>query len=178
MSSTASPQTARSTVSGSGIVITLAGLLVVASVALAAAQGLVQPGTALAFGIFICIGELIRVTLPGERTEAPLGLAGGLAYAVLLNRSGDAATHGALQVVAVTATGMLLGSLPHVAAGRLPAIDAVARRVLVVAFAAVTFRGLASALYAQGVSAGAHLSSPSWSPSRLPPGCSTGSSVL
>ncbi len=150
MSSTASPQTARSTVSGSGIVITLAGLLVVASVALAAAQGLVQPGTALAFGIFICIGELIRVTLPGERTEAPLGLAGGLAYAVLLNRSGDAATHGALQVVAVTATGMLLGSLPHVAAGRLPAIDAVARRVLVVAFAAVTFRGLASALYAQG----------------------------
>lgn len=149
MSATAPPHTARSTVSGSGIIITLAGLLVVASVALAAARGLVQPGTALAFGIFVCIGELIRVTLPGERTEAPLGLAGGLAYAVLLNRSGDAATHGALQVVAVTATGMLLGSLPHVAAGRMPAIDAVARRVLVVAFAAVTFRALASERYLQ-----------------------------
>ena len=155
MSPTASSQTARSTVSGSGIIITLAGLLVVASVVLAAARGLVQPGVALAFGIFICIGELLRVTLPGERTEAPLALAGGLAYAVLLHLPDEAgipvdATHGALQVVAVTATGMLLGSLPHVAAGRVPAIDAVARRVLVVAFAAVTFRGLASDLDAQG----------------------------
>ncbi|RFU42841.1 HD domain-containing protein, partial [Actinomadura logoneensis] len=55
---------------------------------------------------------------------------------------GVPATHSALQVVAVTAVAALLGSLPHLAVGRPPRPDAVARRLISVAVVALCFRPL------------------------------------
>lgn len=55
------------------------------------------------------------------------------------------AGHSALQVVAVTAAGMLVGSLPHIAVGRSPRPDAMARRLFTVTVVALCFRPVVSA---------------------------------
>ncbi|MGW2557857.1 HD-GYP domain-containing protein [Streptomyces sp. NPDC001514] len=105
--------------------------------------GIEEPGIALAFGVLIAVGELARWgALPGEREPAPLGSAGALAYALLDETAGRSSTHGVLQVVAVVVAGALAGVVPHIARGRGPALDQVARRVLTVAFAAVCFQPL------------------------------------
>ena len=119
-----------------------AGITVTVAAAATTERGIVQPGTALAFAVFIAVGELIRVTLPGERESAPLGMAGALAYAVLPAVGAAPATHPALQVIAVTAVAVMVGVLPHAVAGRAPSMDYLARRILTVAFAAVLFRPL------------------------------------
>jgi hypothetical protein len=49
----------------------------------------------------------------------------------------------ALQVVAVTAVGMIVGALPHLAAGRPAGVGGMASRLLAVAFVATAFRPLA-----------------------------------
>ncbi|MCQ4208432.1 HD-GYP domain-containing protein, partial [Streptomyces longispororuber] len=72
----------------------------------------------------------------------PLGAAGALAYALLGEVAGEPTRHGVLQVVAVTVAGALVGCVPHVARGRGPTLDHMARRVLTVAFAAVCFQPL------------------------------------
>ncbi|GGP88259.1 HD-GYP domain-containing protein [Streptomyces roseolilacinus] len=95
-------------------------------------DGVHQPGAALAFGTLIAFGGLARWhTGPGEREPAPLGAAGALAYALV------PAGHGVPQVVAVAVTGALAGAVPHVARGRGPDPDYMARRVLTLAFVAV-----------------------------------------
>ena len=105
--------------------------------------GLEQPGIALAFGALIVVGEIARWGAgPGEREPAPVGFAGALAYALLGECAGRPTTHGVLQVVAVVVAAALLGAVPHVARGRGPALDHVARRVLTVTFAAVCFQPL------------------------------------
>lgn len=73
---------------------------------------------------------------------APLGSAGALAYALLGQLAGRPTHHGVLQIVAVVVAAALAGAVPHVARGRGPAVDHVARRVLTVAFAAVCFQPL------------------------------------
>ncbi|MEW2524693.1 HD domain-containing protein [Streptomyces sp. NPDC047071] len=105
-------------------------------------RGVEEPGTALAFGALIAVGELARWGSGGEREPAPLGAAGALAYALLGESGGRATHHGVLQVVAVVVAAGLVGAVPHVALGRGPARDALARRVLTVAFAAVCFQPL------------------------------------
>ncbi|WP_328927554.1 HD domain-containing protein [Streptomyces sp. NBC_00190] len=107
-------------------------------------NGLAEPGTALAFGILITIGELARRERrePTDRRPAPLGSAGALAYALLGQLAGRPTHHGVLQIVAVVVAAALAGAVPHVARGRGPAVDHVARRVLTVAFAAVCFQPL------------------------------------
>lgn len=119
-----------------------AGITVTVAAAATTQRGIVQGGTALAFAVFIAVGELIRVTLPGERESAPLGMAGALAYAVLPAVGDTPAVHPALQVIAVTAVAVMVGVLPHAVAGRAPSMDYLARRMLTVAFAAVLFRPL------------------------------------
>ena len=104
--------------SGQLLLVAAAGMLLVAAVAQTAAAGLVQPRTALAFGALIALGELLRLTLPGGREAAPIGSAGALGYALLLRVGTEPATAPALQVAAVTAVGMIVGALPHLAAGR------------------------------------------------------------
>ncbi|GAA4901336.1 HD-GYP domain-containing protein [Streptomyces coeruleoprunus] len=109
-------------------------------------HGVAQPGTALAFGLLITLGELARWgARPGEREPAPLGAAGALAYALLGEAGGRPTTHGVPQVLAVVMAGVLVGAVPHVARGRGPDLDQVARRVLTVTFAAVCFQPLYNA---------------------------------
>jgi hypothetical protein len=132
-----------------GSVLVIAGglLFAVAGIAATAVSGLQQAPIAIAFGVLIAVGELVRVNLPGGRSAAPLGAAGALAYALLEDfrfPGGDveATTYGVEQVVAVTTVAILVGTIPHVAVGQAPRLELLARRVLVAGFAAALFRPL------------------------------------
>lgn len=102
-----------------------------------------RPVVALAFLAFIAIGELVRLRLPGDREAAPLGAAGALAYCLLPDIGSSPARHSPLQVVVVTALGMVLGVVPHIWVGRGPGVLYIARRLVVIGAAAVVFRPLA-----------------------------------
>ncbi|RFS85134.1 HD domain-containing protein [Actinomadura spongiicola] len=136
---------------GQLLLIATVGLFVVVAFAQVAAAGLRQPNVAIIFGVLIALGELFRMVMPGNREVAPIAGAGALGYALLVGVGPEgaakdaplgvvAAEHSALQVVAVTAVGMLVGSLPHVAVGRWPRPDAMARRLFTVALVALCFR--------------------------------------
>ncbi|OEJ33656.1 HD-GYP domain-containing protein [Streptomyces subrutilus] len=124
-----------------------AGALTAAALGHTLWNGLVDPGTALAFGILITIGELARRDPraepgPADRRPAPLASAGALAYALLGQNAGQPTRHGVLQIVVVVVAAALAGIVPHIARGHVPIVDHVARRVLTVAFAAVCFQPL------------------------------------
>ncbi|MEU6310170.1 HD domain-containing protein [Streptomyces sp. NPDC047014] len=122
-------------------------LLALAALAHTLWHGLAESGTALAFGALIALGELARRDpggLAGPQ-PAPLGAAGALAYALLGQNAGLPTRHGVLQTLAVVVAAALAGIVPHVARGRGPAADHLARRVLTVAFAAVCFQPLHAA---------------------------------
>ncbi|MFD4505609.1 HD-GYP domain-containing protein [Streptomyces sp. NPDC058457] len=110
-------------------------------------QGLDDRGVAVAFGVLVGVGEWARWTGAEVREAAPLGAAGGLAYALLGADAGMATHDGAFQVVTVVCAASLLGNVPHIASGRRPTLDHLARRVLTVGFAAVCFQPL----YSRGV---------------------------
>ncbi|MFI7339631.1 HD-GYP domain-containing protein [Streptomyces sp. NPDC050085] len=120
----------------------LAGGLTLAALGGTAWHGLDDRGVALAFGVLVAVGELARWGGGEDREPAPLGAAGALAYALLGEDAGRATHHGVLQVVAVGVAGALVGCVPHVARGKGPSLDHMARRVLTVAFAAVCFQPL------------------------------------
>ncbi|MFI8765270.1 HD-GYP domain-containing protein [Streptomyces sp. NPDC053792] len=117
-------------------------------------HGIDEPGNALAFGTLITLGELARWgsapgagappvrEAPGGSEPAPLSAAGALAYALLGTSAGNATTHGVLQTVAVVVAAGLAGIVPHIARGRGPGPDHLARRVLTVGFAALCFQPL------------------------------------
>ncbi|REK89459.1 HD domain-containing protein [Streptomyces inhibens] len=109
-------------------------------------NGLAEPGIALAFGVLMAVGELVgRGPDPATgagREGAPLGVAGALAYALLGEAGGRPTTHGVPQTVAVVLAAGLVGIVPHLARGRGPALDPLARRVLTVGFAATCFQPL------------------------------------
>ncbi|GII61822.1 lipoprotein [Sphaerisporangium krabiense] len=134
--------------SGGLLLICAAGLVTLAGIAYTAAVGLVDPQVAVAFGVLVAAGELARLTMPGNREVAPIGAAAALGYTLLLDVGGQPARHSALQVVAVMSAGMVLGALPHLAVGRPPQPDAIARRLLSGALLAFAYRPLASTLYA------------------------------
>lgn len=127
---------------GTIIVVTGAGLLLVGSVAATFVNGLDQPVPALWFGLFVLLGEVLRVTLPGDREAAPLATAAGLGYALLGSYGGEPTRHEITQVIAVVGGAVLLGAIPHAAAGRRPRLEDMARRVLVVAFAATLYQAI------------------------------------
>ncbi|MFJ4342187.1 HD-GYP domain-containing protein [Streptomyces sp. NPDC088915] len=126
-----------------GAVRAAALLLVLTALGATLRHGVDQPGNALAFGTLVALGELARWgAAPGEREPAPLAAAGALAYALLGQSAGNATTHGVLQTVAVVAAGGLAGIVPHLARGRGPGPDHLARRLLTVGFAALCFQPL------------------------------------
>ncbi|MFE4613179.1 HD-GYP domain-containing protein [Streptomyces niveus] len=135
---TCSPRPAPTVVAVHGAALVLAGL----GLGWTLWHGVTEPRTALAFGILVTVGELVRrsATLPGEREPAPLGAAGALAYALLGQSAGRPAEHGVLQTVAVVVAAVLVGAVPQLARGHGPARDHLARRVLTVGFAAVCFQ--------------------------------------
>jgi hypothetical protein len=122
------------------LLIAVAGLLVIGSVTQVAAVGVVDSRTAVLFGALIAVGELLRMVVPGNREVAPIASAGALGYALLLKVGADSAAHSAFQVVTVTACGTLAGALPHIAVGRVPNLDALARRILTPSIVAFIFR--------------------------------------
>jgi response regulator RpfG family c-di-GMP phosphodiesterase len=136
---------------GQLLLIATAGLFVVVAIAQVAAAGLRQPNVAIIFGVLIALGELFRMVMPGNREVAPIATAGAMGYALLVGVGPEgappdaklgvlAADHSALQVVAVTAVGMLVGSLPHLAVGRSARPEAMARRLFTVTAVALCFR--------------------------------------
>ncbi|SDQ41504.1 HD-GYP domain-containing protein [Thermostaphylospora chromogena] len=133
--------------SGQLLLIGAAGLVIVACVAHTATVGLLDPSVAVGFGALIAVGELARLTMPGNREVAPISTAAAFGYTLLLDMGGVPARHSAPQVVAVLAVGMIAGALPHLAVGRPPSLDAMARRLLVLALLAFAYRPLADPLY-------------------------------
>ncbi|MEV5612228.1 HD domain-containing protein [Streptomyces sp. NPDC052225] len=105
-------------------------------------RGVDDRGVALAFGVLVAVGELARWGGGGDREPAPLGAAGALAYALLGTAAGQPTHHGVGQVVTIAVAGALVGCVPHVARGKGPTLDHMARRVLTVGFAAVCFQPL------------------------------------
>jgi hypothetical protein len=129
--------------SGQVLVIVAAGLLAVAAIAQTAVAGVVQVGDAVAFGSLVALGELLRITLPGNRESAPIAAAGALGYALLLGVGERPAVQSALQVIVIAAGGMIVGALPHLAAGRPAKLAGMASRLIAVACVAFAFRPLA-----------------------------------
>lgn len=129
------------------LLICAAALIAAGGIAYTCAVGLDRPEIAIGFGALIAAGELARLTMPGNREVAPVGAAAALGYTLLLDLSQAPLRHPALQVVAVIAVGMIAGALPHLAVGRPPRLDAMARRLLTGALLAFAFRPLADPLY-------------------------------
>jgi acid phosphatase family membrane protein YuiD len=143
--------------SGRLLLISVSGMLIVASFVSLALTKQLPLKSAVAFGLFIAFGELLRLALPGGREAAPIAMSGALAYALLLTVKSVPATastaheqmsgHSALEVVAVAAIGMTLGSLPHAAAGRPLGLTSMCTRLVTVACVAFIFRPLANSAY-------------------------------
>jgi HD domain len=131
--------------SGQRLLIAAAGLLLVWAVTQTSLDGVTDVNAALAFGALIAFGELLRLNLPGDREAAPIATAGALAYALLLWIAGTPARQGPQQVVAVTSIAMIVGALPHLAAGRPARWAAMSTRLLAVACVAAVFRTLHNA---------------------------------
>jgi hypothetical protein len=129
--------------SGSLLLVAAAGVVLVASVAQTAVEGLRDPRIALAFGILIALGEVLRLNLPGDREAAPIAMAGALAYALLVRVGVNPVQYSAEQVVTITAIGTIVGALPHLAVGRPAKVSSMASRLLCVALVAFIFRPLA-----------------------------------
>jgi hypothetical protein len=125
------------------LIHTSAALVAAVSLAVTLWTGMTERGVALAFGALITLGELSRWTGAARvREAAPLGAAGALSYALLGENAGRPTGHGVAQVLTVVLAASLLGCVPHIARGRGPMYDHLARRVLTVAFAAACFQPL------------------------------------
>jgi hypothetical protein len=94
----------------------------------------------IAFGLFIAIGEILRISLPGSRESAPLASAGAIAFALLPGFQNVPMTYTWSLVVTVVTLGSVVGAFPGAVVGRGLHLDELARRVLTSALAAVVFR--------------------------------------
>ena len=105
-----------------------------------ARSGFPRPLVALAFALMIGLGELLRVNLPGDRRSSPVGVAGGLAYVLVLQVGERPVGQDILDVVTVIALASLAGTLVHLLAGRKGHLLDPARRLLALWVAAAAFR--------------------------------------
>jgi hypothetical protein len=113
------------------------------------------PKVAIVFGAYIAFGELLRLVLPGGRQAAPIAMSAALSYAMVIKIAGPLQSQpsggsprqfflGAppFQVVLVAAAGMVIGSLPHIAAGRRAGLTGMSARLVAVACVAFIFRAV------------------------------------
>jgi HD domain len=136
--------------SGRLLLMAAAAMLVTASFASTAVilqtKPVVDWRTAVAFGALVAFGELLRLALPGGREAAPIAVVGALSYALLLLPvHGEPPGHVVLPpelVVAVCAVGMMVGALPHIAAGRPAGVTGMCTRLVAVAGVAFIFRSV------------------------------------
>ena len=126
-----------------GPLLVAAGLVVIASVSLTARERPENVRALVAFGLFIAIGEVLRITLSGGRQTAPLASAGAVAFALLPSYSGDVLNHpDAALVVTVVTVASVFGAFPSGLVGRGMHVDELARRVLTTLIAALSFSWL------------------------------------
>jgi HD domain len=116
-----------------------------------------QLTVAAAFGVLIFVGELARVTLPGDRQTSPIALAAALGYALLFAMGNKAVWPSVLLVAAVQGVAVAGAALLHRLAGRPSNIDVLGRQLLAVAAGAATFHALVAR-----VSLGLHPAKSDW----------------
>ena len=133
--------------------LSAAAMLVAVAVAITAVRQVQYQPVAIAFGLYIAFGELLRLVLPGGREAAPIAMSAALSYAMVLTVAGPPYQGGrpiyvapAMQVVVVAATGMVIGSLPHIAAGRRAGLTGMSARLVAVTCVALAFHPLAGYL--------------------------------
>jgi hypothetical protein len=139
------------------VLVSGTALIVVAAAAFTAAQPHVkfhEPHIAYAFGLYIAFGELLRLVLPGGREGAPIAMSAALSYAMVLviarqPNELEPPIHVAPpnQVVLVAAVGMVIGSLPHIAAGRRAGLTGMSARLVAVTCVAYAFSRLPHLLH-------------------------------
>jgi len=144
--------------SGRLLVMAAAIMLVAAAFTGIAIQGHVRNvSAAFAFGGFIAFGEVLRLALPGGREAAPIAMVGAMAYALLIGLPtpgsagqpfGPHINPNAVQVITVTAIGMGVGALPHIAAGRPSGLTGMCTRLITIACLAFIFRPLVPDVFA------------------------------
>jgi len=138
-----------------GPVVLLAGLIVVACMAITVTDNLAEDVLlpCLAFALFIAVGEVMRLTLPGGRTSAPLAAAGSLAFALLPVFGGPHGEGGVPTALAVTVVtiGSLVGTFPRTFARRGMHLDELARRVIATLIASLLVHLLMGWLLPDGV---------------------------
>jgi len=109
-----------------GRLVLLSGAAMLVAVAVAETAVRMPPqhkiysmAVAVAFGLYIAFGELLRLVLPGGREAAPIAMSASLAYAMVLTvaslHTARAPAHPitvapVMQIVVVAATGMVIGS--------------------------------------------------------------------
>jgi hypothetical protein len=120
--------------------IAVAALGTVASATVVANEGVQQGWYALFFVVCIALGEVFRIRMPGGRDTAPIATAICLAYAMLPSIGGVPLTYTIPLVVSVTAVGSLTGAVFRLAGRRPIPLDDLARRLIIVACVAGTFR--------------------------------------
>jgi hypothetical protein len=134
--------------SGRLLLMSAAAMLVVAAFAGTALDIQTQDidwRAALAFGGFIAFGELLRLALPGGREAAPIAMVGAMSYALLMALPHKGVVHyNALLVITVSAIGMIVGALPHIAAGRPAGLTGMCTRLVAIACVAFIFRDFVS----------------------------------
>jgi hypothetical protein len=137
------------------VLISGTALIVVAATAFTAVQTqFYEPRIAFAFGLYIAFGELLRLVLPGGREGAPIAMSAALSYAMVLviarqPNEQEIPIHVAPpnQVVMVAAVGMVIGSLPHIAAGRRAGLTGMSARLVAVTCVAYAFSRLPHLLH-------------------------------
>jgi hypothetical protein len=132
------------------VLLSVTSTLVIVAVAQTAAvhfQG-AHP-VAIAFGLYIAFGELLRLVLPGGRVAAPIAMSAALSYAMVLQVAPGKELMNVppLQVVVVAAAGMAIGSIPHIAAGRRAGVTGMSARLVAVACVAFIFHPLSRHLF-------------------------------
>ena len=132
---------ARSGTPARRLVLLAGGAVGTAGFGLAVLNGVEQLRVAVAFGVLVLAGELLRVNLPGDRDSSPIGGAAALSYALLVVLDGGTpATHGVAAVIAVVFAASCISALIHEALQRDARGTDLARRILVVAAVAAVFR--------------------------------------
>jgi HD domain len=137
------------------VLVSGTALIVVAATVFTAAQTkFYEPRIAFAFGLYIAFGELLRLVLPGGREGAPIAMSAALSYAMVLVIARQPNEHELPihvappnQVVLVAAVGMVIGSLPHVAAGRRAGLTGMSARLVAVTCVAYAFYRLPHLLH-------------------------------
>jgi hypothetical protein len=139
-----------------GPLVVAAGIAVIAAVAVTAQDWSTGRygdlrAVPLAFGLFIAVGEILRINLPGSRQSAPLAAAGAIAFALLPGFKGmGELDYSWSLVVTVVTLGSVVGAFPGALVGRRLHVDELARRVLTSMLAAALFRSHISALQPVG----------------------------